>query len=223
MWAFGGGGNMTEAEWLSSTGPMPMLAFLRGQRVERLEPFFGRFARYVEFPERRTPEQAVRLFAVACCRRIAHLVSPDRVERAIQTFESLGGRLIEPLPADGCVKALDAAERFALDGAGDDEVAEGMRHALATRTLFDFFILSDDTANDPFDRNLLEAAAEAAEAIGYACDTDEGLDRVPGHAARAMSSFAASRRESAEEATRAESASQCRLLREMFNPFAAAP
>jgi hypothetical protein len=52
---------------------------------------------------------------------------------------------------------------------------------------------------------------------------DEWLDRVPFHAAQAMSWFATSRGESQEEAARAESAFQCRLLREMFNPIAAGP
>jgi hypothetical protein len=214
---------MTEAEWLNSTDPLPMLAFLRGPRVERLEPYFGRFARHVEFPDRRASERTIRLFAVACCRRIVHLVSPGRVELAIEAFESLGGRLIEPLPADGCSNAIDAAERLALDEAGDDELDEGHRAALATQTLFEFFTLGDDEANEPLDRNLANAAAEAAEAIGNACSVDEWLDRVPPHAAQAMGWFAASRGESQEEAARAESAFQCCLLREMFNPFAAAP
>src|SRR5262245_58719889 len=115
---------MTEAEWLTSTDPLAMLAFLRGQPVEKLEPIFGRFLRHVEFPDRRATERVFRRFAVACCRRIAHLVSPDWVERAIQTFESLGDRpsdqTFTSLPADGCVKALDVAERFARGEAGNE-------------------------------------------------------------------------------------------------------
>jgi hypothetical protein len=142
------------------------------------------------------------------------------VERAIQTFNSLGGRLIEPLPTDGCLKALDAAERLALDEAAGDELDAGHRAALATQTLFEFFTSGDDEANESFDRNLAGAAAEAAEAIANACSVDEWLDRVPPHAAQAMSWFAASRGELQEEAIRAESVFQCGLLREMFNPFA---
>jgi hypothetical protein len=214
---------MTEAEWLSSTDPVPMLAFLRGPRVERLESFFGRFARHVEFPDRRAPERAVRLFAVVCCRRVAHLVSPDRVERAIQAFEALGGRLIEPLPPDGCSDAIDAAERFALGEAGDDELDEAHRAALATRTLFEFFTLGGNEDDGPFDRDLAAAAAEAAEAIANVCAVDEWLVRVPPHAAQAMGWFAADREGSQEEAALAESAFQCRFLREMFNPFTAGP
>jgi hypothetical protein len=215
---------MTEAEWLNSTDPLPMLVFLRGPRLERLEPFFGRFARYVEFPDRRAPERVFRLFAVACCRRIAHLVSPDWVERAIQTFESLGDRPIDQtyasLPADGCLKALDVVERFARGEAGDEEVDKAIWAASETYTLFTFFRLSYE-ANGPLDLNLATAGAAAAEAIENACNVDECLDRVPFHAAQAMGWFAASRGESQEEAARAESALQCRLLREMFNPFAA--
>ena len=218
------GGTVTEAEWLNSTDPLPMLAFLRGQPAERLEPFFGRFARFVTFPERRASERTVRLFAVACCRRIAHLVSPARVEHAIRTFESLADRPIDQtyasLPADGCVKALDVVERLARGEASDEEVNKAIWAASETYTLFTFFSLSDE-ANGPLDINLATAGAAAAEAIGYALNVDETLDRVPFPAAQAMGWFAASRGDSQEEAARAESAFQCGLLREMFNPFAA--
>jgi hypothetical protein len=214
---------MTQTEWLNLTDPLPMLAFLRGQPVERLEPIFGRHLRYVEFPDRRASERDIRLFAVACCRRIAHLVSPDRVERAIQTFESLGDRPIDQtfrsVPADGCVKALDVVERFARGEAADEEVDKAVWAASETQTLFTFFSLSE--ANGPLDLNLATAGAAAAEAIGNAFNVDEALDRVPFPAAQAMGWFAASRGESQEKAARAESAFQCGLLREMFNPFAA--
>jgi hypothetical protein len=210
---------MTEAEWLTATNPEPMLAALQGVPMERLEPFFGRFARFVEYPDRRVTESAIRLFAVACCRRIAPLLSPERVKCAIDTFESLGGRLHEPIAADGCLKAIETAQRFAVGEAGIDEIAEAAKVAVATQSHIEFYSSVYDEAMGPFDVALV-ATGEAADAVRYACAHDELLDRVPAHAAQAVGLLAASRGAS-EEAALAEAVAQCRLLREMFgNPFA---
>jgi hypothetical protein len=208
---------MTQAEWLNSTEPMAMLAFLRGQPVERLEPFFDRFARFVEFPERRAPERTIRLFVVACCRRIAQLVSPARVERAVHTFESLGGRLLEPLPADGCSKAIDAAEKYAL---GEVDVLDvELKVALTTQSLIEFYDSVYDEGMGAYDIDLAATGA-AAQAVMDTCSGDKFLDQVPGHCARAVGWLAASRGESDTSAVTAESTEQCRVLREFVgNPF----
>jgi hypothetical protein len=56
---------MTEAEWLTSADPMPMLDFLRGK----------------------ASELKLRLFACACCRRVLHLMPDGRSRRALDTAE----------------------------------------------------------------------------------------------------------------------------------------
>jgi hypothetical protein len=63
---------MTEAEWLASTDPEPMLAFLR----------------------RKASERKLRLFAVACCRRIWHLIPEEVGRRAVELAEEYAAGML---------------------------------------------------------------------------------------------------------------------------------
>src|SRR5262249_23490484 len=56
---------MTEAEWLACTEPQKMLEFLRGKASER----------------------KLRLFAVACCRRVWSLLVDDRTRQTVPAAE----------------------------------------------------------------------------------------------------------------------------------------
>jgi hypothetical protein len=93
---------MTEQEWLECTDPKPMLEFLRGKTTDR----------------------KLRLFAVACCRRVWHLLH-KRGRRAITITEHFVDGMATP-------SALEQARaRLSHNTYWDD----GVRHAAAANSV----------------------------------------------------------------------------------------
>jgi hypothetical protein len=86
---------MTEAEWLACADPTPMLEFLRD----------------------RVSARKMRLFAVACCRRMWHLLADERSRKAIEFAESNADGVV---PQWLCCEAADAAYE-AADASGPDD------------------------------------------------------------------------------------------------------
>jgi hypothetical protein len=78
---------MTEAEWLACTDPAPMLDFLRGKASDR----------------------KLRLFGLACCQHIPHLVENEACRRMFNVIESC---------ADGLTSTEELA-RAAEDVSGE--------------------------------------------------------------------------------------------------------
>lgn len=168
---------MTEAEWLVCSDPMRMLEFLRGKASER----------------------KLRLFAVACCRRISNLLRDERSRQAVEVGERY---------ADGLV--TDDALEEARENSSD---ASGAAHRAATATGW---------STNAWIEN---AAANAAYGVcGHWQNwlSDTRLFETPVWVARASAGpegehvlSDAARPEGVEE----EQETQCQLLRDVFGPI----
>jgi hypothetical protein len=187
---------MTESEWLACEDPEPMLGFLRGRASDR----------------------KLRLFAVACCRRIWHLMADDRSRTAVEVAERY---------SDG----LATYEQL-TDASYDAEVA-------ADSTYFAVFNAAEaeaEASNWPPENWVdgawecaTDAAATARTAASASALDHPDLIEVTGHATRALAHAASPLRftedcrpEFGERAAAedGEQAAQADLLRDIFgNPF----
>ncbi len=170
-----------EAAWYTCTDLRPMCGLLRGK--DRGRKF--------------------RLFACACCRRIAHLLSDERSHRALDVFERfLDGELTMKEYSFGEREAAEACAAQARI-AGASESARGISEADRVRLFASMF--AAQAVTDCFG-TVASAAADCRGAIrGYG--TAELMDD-------------AQLREVGERIDAAECAAQAALLRDIFgNPF----
>jgi hypothetical protein len=65
---------MTESEWLASTSPVPMVAFLRSSEIAK--------------------DRKLRLFACACCRRSWPLLTDERSRKAVEVAEQYADGIV---------------------------------------------------------------------------------------------------------------------------------
>jgi hypothetical protein len=153
---------MTEAEWLACTDPVPMLAFLRGRLTDR----------------------KIRLLAVACCRRIWHLLADKRSRSAVEVAEQF---------ADGqlTIEDLQAAHESARTA--NNECVEAVWDARS----------SDFTEF----RLAWEAAHAIHESVGW-CSWSEALPETWVSAANNFDAMTAAMRGAREAAARAATSNE---------------
>lgn len=174
---------MTEAEWDACADPGPMLEFLRGKASNR----------------------KLRLFTVACCRRVWNLMEDERSRRAIQAAEEF---------ADGVLGQAEqqSMRRQALDAASaDGSHAEWAAQRLLTRYVADCFAAHDSVHPRGVPQAVVHAVGRRASAGVYYADRNN-------EDAAALIERARAAKTAAEAA---ESNQQCPLLRCIFGslPF----
>jgi hypothetical protein len=137
------GMTMTEAEWLASGDPAPMLEFLRGQMVPKvLQLGAGRTREVQHYPDAKA-DRKLRLFACACCRRMWEDLTDDRSR-----------------------KAIEAAERFADRQISQSQLKSACGAARKVRTVD----ISDWSTHD-FSRDALYQAVQAAHEVARSAQT----------------------------------------------------
>jgi hypothetical protein len=92
---------MTEAEWLASTDVNKMYVFLR----DTTALFRTRWQGYRAVPRFAFSDRKSRLFAVACCRRILHLIPVAAARRVVEVSERFADGLVTGQELGAAVEA----------------------------------------------------------------------------------------------------------------------
>jgi hypothetical protein len=174
---------MTEAEWMACADPQSMLEFLRGKASDR----------------------KLRLFAVACCRQVWHLIPEGLSREAVEVSEQY---------ADGRVSLLPFHRKFIIDFATrpvagfDAWDAAGFAAGYAAEEA-----TWDNAEADPEMREAwCQAFREAC--FGKGATPSEAMSSAD--AAVEGSSGGESRR---GQVRRNQQLTQCHLLRDIFGPL----
>ena len=180
---------MTEAEWLSCSDPEAMIEFLR----------------------RNASDRKVRLFAVACCRRVWSSLEHEELRDAVVKAESFADGLAD---RDEMLQAHEKARAIFAKLHGKDN---GPGAALTTSGF----------PSPP--KSWLQRIADALDDPWWEDEFDKGDPLAPAlvtfkHAARAAADLRGEKRALHAAATSAEHREQTGLLRCLFgNPFRPRP
>jgi hypothetical protein len=173
---------MTESDWLTSTDLGVLLDFLKGTG--------------------RGSDRKLRLFACACCRRIATHFEDGRSLRLVEVSERFADGAASPEVLESAFEdAADAQEGVHLSGGGAVEqgAAEavlGLRRELQWGQLFEGI----------------------AEVVGEE-EAGKAWDKIWGTTGKHWSTQEREHREACEAGEQAESVAQAAVLRDLFGPL----
>jgi hypothetical protein len=167
------------------------------------------------FLQGQASDRKLRLFGVACCRRIWRLLSDEHSRAAVE---------VEERAADGAATEAELAAASEMANAVSDEAADAVSEA-------DGIYSADPTAENARAFDLAETVRTAADTV---CELVAGVERIP-HLAFAAAVAVACEAEMAlcglpnvdhdqvrfahDAAMKAESSAQADLMRDIFNPF----
>jgi hypothetical protein len=137
-----------EAEWLACTDPREMLAFLRGKASER----------------------KLRLFGVACCRRIWHLLGDGRSRHVVEVVERYEDGAASDEEMDEAAEAADDASEAITHSGGGWSADTLARHAAAWLSAADYPVSQVASEVAAFAAKASAAATEAHAQCQYARD-----------------------------------------------------
>jgi hypothetical protein len=103
------GAAVTEAEWDACTDPLKLLDFLLGRTSKE---------KMLAFLHGRPSDRKARLFAVACCRRVWHLLTDERGRRAVEVSERYADGLASREEMEAAYLATDQAPRTPMQHEG---------------------------------------------------------------------------------------------------------
>jgi hypothetical protein len=196
---------MTESQWLSTTNPHDMLAFLNERKPAGLATLFS----WLGFATGKASPRKLRLFACACCRRLGPLLADERSRQAIDVAELYVDSLVSKKAYQQAVHAARAASLQAARPRimmGEWLAAAQARAAEAIACTLE--------ADDPAD----EAATWGKEAVRAWAAQNSG----PHPAAGSHMPHLPHQSMTPEAAWIAEGIAQCDLLRDLIgNPFRA--
>jgi hypothetical protein len=165
-------------------------------------------------------DRQLRLFAVACCRRISHLMTEDRCKRLVAERGAFVALLEDwrALPPNFLMQTVEIVEQMAE---GDDlieELSEAGNNAFLLWRVRDNYYGSHDESDGPIDWELLTMCA-AARAVYEA--SQAYIDKLDPHTAAASAAHATYRaaggtEEDEDRLDAAETAAQCDLVRDIF-------
>src|SRR5262245_21291096 len=105
---------MTEAEWLACDDPKQMMDHLVGRETRmsrRLMTMLGLWTDQAREDPYRASDRKLRLFAVACCRRIWPLLQDERSRNAVQ----VSARYADQRASEAELLAAQAAAQAAAE------------------------------------------------------------------------------------------------------------